>query len=162
MRSLIFVPRALIVSAFLLLVISSMPAQSKGAQATFSSTKASINDAFSSIQDAERNGGDVSTLIQQLNAAILLVQEAQAENSTNPSQAMAALENATQIAQTVSQQSASVSAEGSDSRRVQLYESIGIIIATVAGSTVAYTQWDPVYRRLWLLVYRKHVVKLKR
>jgi hypothetical protein len=152
------VQRSILVSAFLLLVISSIQGQSQGLGVTVSSTDASINNAFSSVYQAERNGGNVSSLVQELNAAILLVEKAEAENST---QANIDLNNATQIAQKVSQESASVSAAGSASRQAQWYESIGIIVASVIGSTLAYTHWDPIYRRLWLLIYRKYVVTRK-
>ena len=158
MRSSRFVKRSILVSAFLLLIIFSTPAPSQGTEVTVSSTNASINNAFASVYQAERNGGNVSALVQQLNAAILLVQKAEGENLTSPSLATADLERASHIAEQVSQRSVSVSAAGSESRLSQWYESIVIIIVSVLGSTLAYTQWDSIYRRLWLLVYRKHVV----
>ncbi len=158
MRSSRFVKRSILVSAFLLLIIFSTPARSQGTEVTLSSPNASINNAFSSVYQAERNGGNVSALVQQLNAAILLVQKAEAENSTNPSLATADLESASEIAQRVSEQSISVSTAGSESRLAQLYESIAVVTASVFWSTLAYSQWDHVYRQLWFLIYRKHVV----
>lgn len=153
-----FLTRTLVAFGILILVFSMAP-QSRGTSvATFSSTNTAINNAFVSVYGADQNGGDVSVLVQQLNEAVILLQRAQAENSTDATAAAADLENATQIAETVSQQAASASAAGIHARETYLYESTGIIISSIIASSVIYWGWDPIYRRVWLLAHRKYVV----
>ena len=125
----------------------------------FSVGNDSVNNAFSSIHYAAQNGGDVSSLVERLNAAILLIQKAGAENATDPSAAAADLSKATSIAQMVSLTSASVSSSGSMAREFRLYESLGTIVATLGAATLVYLRGDRVYRRLWLFVYKDHLVK---
>ncbi len=118
----------------------------------------SVNSAFSSVYYVERNGGDVSTLVERLNTAVFLIQKAKAENATNPSTAATDLSN-TAIAQMVSLDSASVSSSGSTARQLLLYESLGTIVGTLTLAALAYLKGDRVYRRLWLFVYKNHLVK---
>ena len=156
---LLFVVRTVLAFGLLSIAISSMAPQSRGTSvATFSSTNTAINDAFASVYSADQNGGDVSELVQRLNEAVMLAQRAEAENSTDSVAAAADLENATQIAENVSQQAASVSASGVHAHEARLYESAGIIISSIIASSIIYREWDPVHRRVWLFARRKHVV----
>jgi hypothetical protein len=125
----------------------------------FSVANDSVKNAFSSIYYAEQNGGDVSSLIERLNVAILLIQKADAENMSDPSATAADLSNATSIAEMVALTSISVSSSGSMARQLRLYESLGTIVATLIVATLAYFKGDRVYRRLWLYVYKNHLVK---
>ena len=43
--------------------------------------------------------------------------------------------------------------------QLHLYESLGTVAATLGIAALAYLRGDRVYRRLWLYVYRNHVVK---
>ncbi len=101
----------------------------------------------------------MSALVEKLNIAVSLIQRAMAENATDPDAATADLSNATTIAQTVSLNSTSVSANGSMVHQLRLAESLGTVFATLAIAALAYLRGDRVYRRLWLYVYRNHVVK---
>src|SRR5487761_86650 len=76
--------------------------------ADFSSASNAIDSAYVSVHSAEESGGNVSSLVNQLDSALALVQRAQSENATNPSQATLDLQNATQIAQKVALESSSV------------------------------------------------------
>jgi hypothetical protein len=153
-------PRSIIAITLIVLALSAVPAHSQVATAgLFSPANDSVNNAFSSIYYAEQNGGDVSVLVVKLNTAISLIQNARAENNTNPNAANADLSNATTIAQMVSLTSTSVSSSGSMARQLRVYESLGTIAATVCVAALAYLRGDRVYRRLWLYVYRNHVVK---
>ena len=125
----------------------------------FANANNAVSIAFSSIYSAEQNGGDVSALVEKLNVAISLIQKANAENATNPNAATTDLSNSTSIAQIVSRTSASVSSNGSMARQARLYESLGTIVATLGVATVTYLKGDRVYRRLWLFVYKNHLVE---
>jgi hypothetical protein len=127
----------------------------------FASANNSVNNAFSSVYYAEHNGGDVSALVEKLNTAIFLIQNAKLENATSPNAATTDLSNATSIAQMVSLTSASVSNSGSMARQVRLYEFLGAIAGTFGIAALTYLEGDRVYRRLWLHIYRNHVVKKK-
>jgi len=141
-------------------VISTTPISSHEATGGQLETAAnSVNSAFSLVYYAEQNGGDVSALVAKLNAAIFLIQKAEAENATDPDAAIADLSNATTIAQMVSQNSSSVSTNGLMARQLSLYESLGTVAAALGLAALAYLKGDRVYRRLWLYVYRNHVVK---
>lgn len=146
--------------SLIVLVISTTPIRSHEAVGgQLATAKNSVNSAFSSVYYAEQNGGDVSALVEKLNTAVSLIQRAVAENATDPNAATADLSNATALAQMVSLNSASVSANGSMARHLRLYESLGTVIATLGIGALAYLRGDRVYRRLWLYVHRNHVVK---
>ncbi len=152
--------RCLITITLIVLVISTTTISSHeatGGQLAIANN--SVNSAFSSVYYAEQNGGDVSALVEKLNIAVSLIQRAMAENATDPDAATADLSNATTIAQTVSLNSTSVSANGSMARQLRLAQSLDTVITTLAIAALAYLRGDRVYRRLWLYVYRNHVVK---
>ncbi len=81
-------------------------------QTDFSITNSAITSAFVATHIAEEKGGNVSSLVTMLNEALTLVQKAQSENSSNPSQAAIDLQNATQLAQQVSSDSAGIARSG--------------------------------------------------
>jgi len=141
-------------------VISTTPIRShEAAGGQFATANNSVNDAFSSVYYAEQNGGDVSALVEKLNTAVSLIQRAIAENVTDPNSATTDLSNATAIAQMVSLNSTSVSTSGSMARQLRLYGALGTVAATLGIATLTYLRGDRAYRRLWLYVYRNHVVE---
>jgi hypothetical protein len=141
-------------------VISTIPVRSHEATGgQLANANNSVNSAFSSVYRAEQNGGDVSARVENLNTAVSLIQKAEAENVTDPNAATADLSNATTIAQMVSLNSTSVSTNGSITRQLRLYESLGTVTATLGIAALTYLKGDRIYRRLWLYVYRNHVVK---
>ena len=141
-------------------MISTTPIRShEAAGGQFATANNSVNDAFSSVYYAEQNGGDVSALVEKLNTAVSLIQKATAENATDPNSATADLSNATTIAQMVSLNSTLVSTSGSMARQLRLYGALGTVAATLGIATLTYLRGDRAYRRLWLYVYRNHVVE---
>jgi hypothetical protein len=154
--------RCIFTITLIVLVISTNPICSHEADGgQLATANNSVNSAFSSVYYAEQNGGDVSALVEKLNTAVLLIQKAVAENATDPNAATADLSNATTIAQMVSLNSTSVSTAGSMARQLRLFESLGTVGITLGLAALAYLKGDRVYRRLWLYVYRNHVVKKK-
>ena len=152
--------RCLITITLIVLVISTTPIHShETAGGQLAPANNSVNSAFSSVYYAEQNGGDVTTLVQKLNIAVSLFQKAVTENATDPNTAIADLSNATTIAQMVSLNSTSVSTSGSMARQLRLTGSLGTVAATLGIAALAYLKGDRIYRRLWLYVYRNHVVK---
>ena len=152
--------RCIITITLIVLVISITPILSyEAGGGQLATANNSVNDAFSSVYYAEQNGGDVSALVEKLNTAVSLIQRAIAENATDPNLATADLSNATTIAQMVSLNSTSVSTNGSIARQLRLYESLGTVTATLGVAALTYLRGDRVYRRLWLYLYRNHVVK---
>lgn len=125
----------------------------------FSSANSAINSAFVATYNAEKSGGNVSSLIAQLNTALSLVQKAQTENATNPTQAILDLNNATSIANRVASETPSVAQEGKSSVNLRNDESVTGAVAIVILAAFAYLYGGRVYRRTWLFIYRNHVVK---
>ncbi len=142
------------------LMISATPIRSHEATGdSVATANDSVNSAFSSVYYAEQNGGDVSGLVAKLNTAILLIQNALAENATNPNAAATNFSNSTTITQQVSMASSLISNSGAAARQLRLYESLGNAVATIGIATLTYLKGDRVYRRLWYYVYKNYLVK---
>lgn len=128
-------------------------------QTQISGADGAIQAAFISTQNAERMGGNVSALVAELNSAIQMVQNAEAENSTNPALASSDLSNATQIAQRVSADAGPAGQQGAAARDLQFYVSAGSAAAIVAIAAVIYAFGDRLYHVLWLRMHGDQVVK---
>lgn len=124
-----------------------------------SSADSEIQSAFSSVYAAEKSGGNVTSLDAQLNEAIQLVQEAEAVNATDPSQAGSDIQNATSIAQSVVAESASVARSGSSARQTTEVTSLGAAGAIVLVAAMTYIFGGRIYRKAWLRIYRDYVVR---
>ena len=95
--------KLLAIAWLLLVTISVTGSYSSAATASdFSSANSAIGSAFVATYNAQEKGGNVTALIQELNAAVLLVQKAGMENITNSTQSLLDLQNATQTANLVS------------------------------------------------------------
>jgi len=128
-------------------------------QAEVSSANSEIQSAFVSAYTAEKSGGNVSSLIAELNYAIQLVQKAEAENATSPSQAAADLQNATLTAQRVTAESASVAQMGTAARQMTELTSVSAASAVVVVAALTYIFGGRIYGRAWLRIYRNYVVR---
>ena len=142
-----------------LLLIAAPPMSSAAGQASFSGTSSAVQDAFVAVQTAGNDGGNVTSLVAQLNGALALVQEASVENSSNPSQASVDLQSALAIAQQVQSQAATVAQQGLSARETQFETSVGSAAVIVGIAVILYVYGDRIYRRLWLRVYRTHLVR---
>ena len=153
----------LIIVVFVLIASSSIvngPQYSYAAPAAeFSTANATIRSAFTAMQLAESNGGNVTSLISSLNSALALMQKATSENSTNAGQASADLQSAVQIATQVESQSASVSLNGSSQKQIVFAESIGSAATVSVLAILVYLFGDRLYRRIWFYVYRNFTVR---
>ena len=128
-------------------------------QTQVSSTNSGIQSAFTSAHAAEKSGGNVSSLDAKLNDAIRLVQKAEAENTTDPAQAAADLQNATAIAQSVIADSPSVAQTGSAARQTAELTSVSAAFAIVVVAALTYIFGGRIYRRAWLRLHRDYVVR---
>jgi hypothetical protein len=128
-------------------------------QAQVSSANSEIQSAFASAYDAEKSGGNVSTIDARLNEAIQLVQAAETENATDPAQATADVQNATAVAQSVVAASPSVAQTGSAARETTELTSVSAAAAVVVAAALTYVFGGRVYRRAWLRAYKDYVVR---
>lgn len=128
-------------------------------QAQVSAANGQVESAFAAAYHAEARGANVSSLVSQLNQAVQLVQNAEAENATDPGQSAADLANATQMAQSVGNAAGPAGQEGAALRQLQLYASAAEAAAIVAAAGCAYALGGRAYRLAWLRVYRRHLVK---
>jgi len=154
-KSLLFLLLALIA----LSLCSRTDGASAATQAQVSSVNGEVQSAFASAYGAEKSGGNVSSLDAKLNTAIQLIQKAETENATNPSQAAADLLNATTIAQGVIAESPSVSQAGSASRQTTEITSVGAASAIVVVAALTYIFGGRIYRIAWLRLHRDYVVR---
>jgi len=135
------------------------PAVFSSNQESFGGASAAVQDAFVAVQSAGADGGNVTSLVAQLNSALALVQKASAENSSNPGQASADLQSALGIAQGVQASAGSVAQQGMAARQLQLEISIVSAVAIVGIAVALYVYGDRLYHRLWLRIYGDYVVK---
>ena len=135
------------------------PRTSAADQASFNGASSAVQNAFVAVQTAGNDGGNITALVTQLNGALALLQNANTENASNPSQASTDLQSAVSIAQGVQASSASVAQQGISARQFQLGLSIGSAIVIVGLAAALYLYGDRVYRRLWLWMFRGQIVK---
>jgi len=147
----------LVVIAVLLMIGAS--GTSAATQATFNGASSAVQSAFLAVQAAGRDGGNVTSLVAQLNGALALVQKASAENASNPALASSDLQSAMGIAQGVHASAATVAQQGTSSRQLQLEVSVSSAVVIVGIAIALYVYGDRIYRRLWLRVYEGHVVR---
>jgi hypothetical protein len=147
----------MVVAECILLSVSSAQASSA---ADFSSATNAIGKAFVATYEAGQSGGNVSQLLSKLNLSLSLLQEANVENATNPTQAAADLQNATLTANSVTAASVSVAQMGRASRQTTVLISAISAYAIVVAAALIYIFGDRLYRRLWLFLYRDFLVRL--
>ena len=155
-RSLIFAVVLLILAGH---YFNAALPSSAASQSEFSTASNAITSAFVSTHSAELKGGNVSSLVTKLNAAVGLVQKARLENSSNPAQASADLQNATQLAGQVSGNSAGIGQSGASAKSTQMDESVGASAAIIAVAILIYIFGGRIYRMAWLYVYGDYVVR---
>jgi len=155
--------RRLPVVLILIIVVSTMVLRVGGtyaaSQTDYSSAMQQIGSAFSATYAADQQGGNVTSLVSQLNSALQLVAKANSENATQPSQATADLQQAVTIAKGVQTLAGGVGQTGASARQAQFYISVGSAVAIVAAASLIYIFGDRIYRRLWLRIYGGYEVK---
>ena len=153
----------LVVTCLLIIILSCASFGLKPANAAsssdFASANSAINSAFVATHNAEQSGGNVTGLIAKLEISLGLVQKAQAENATNPSQALADLQNATQIANQVSAQAPAIMQAGSSARQTLYGESIGSAVAILVLASLVYIYGGRIYHLIWFYLYRNQNVR---
>ena len=125
---------------------------------SFASTKSAINSAFSSTYEASMSGENTTLLVNKLNMALAFFEKAQVENSTNPSQAIFDLQNATSIATQVSSMAESLSNQGMVATRVHQEVSAAEVVAILVLSSLICIYYDLFYNFFWLILYRNYKV----
>lgn len=147
---------AVIVALFL---VAGSPGVSAASQSSFSGASSAVQGAFVAVQTAGNDGGNITSLLSQLNAALVLVQKASMENSSNPAQATADLQSALTIAQQVQSSAPGVAQQGVSARHLQIEFSVISAVVILDIAVALYFYGDRIYRRLWLRIYGSHVVK---
>ena len=132
---------------------------SAASSSDFASANSAINSAFIATHNAEQSGGNVTGLIAKLDISLGLVQKAESENATNPSQAVADLQNATQIANQVSSQAPVIAQAGSSARQTLYGESIGSAAAILVLASLVYIYGGRIYHLIWFYLYRNQNVR---
>jgi hypothetical protein len=143
----------------LVVALAASPPSFAISQSSVDGGYSAVQAGFVAAQGAAREGGNVSALTAQLNAALSLIRSAVAENATDPAQASADLASAVLMAQNVTSAAGAVGQAGAAAKLVQLYVSLGSAVVILALAAVVYLFGDRAYHRLWLRAYGGHVVK---
>ena len=150
---------ALLAILAILLLTAGPPESSAAGQASFGGASSAVQSAFLAVQTAGKDGGDITSLVAQLNGALALVQRASSENSTDPAQASSDLQSALSIAQQVQSAAAPAAQQGTTARQLQEEVSVASAAVIVGVAVALYFYGDRIYRRVWLRVYGSHVVR---
>lgn len=150
---------AIFVAVVISLLMVGTPGVLAASQASFNGASSAVQNAFVAVQTAGKDGGNVTSLVAQLNGALALVQKASAENGSNPAQASTDLQSAMSIAERVQLSAATVAQQGISAGRVQFELSIGSAVVIVGIAVALYFYGDRIYRRMWLRIYGDHVVR---
>ena len=150
---------ALLLAIVVLFLEVGSPLASAASQPSFIGASSAVQSAFVAVQAAGKDGGNITSLVAQLNGALALVQKAVLENSSNPAQASADLQSASNIAQGVQSTAAGVAQQGISTRQLQFEVSIASAVVIVVIAVALYVYGDRIYRRLWFRMYRGQVVK---
>jgi hypothetical protein len=151
-------PVVFAVLAVLVLALSVAAAPTARAQ-TSSQVRAQIGEAYVAVLQAEQSGGNVTSMVAQLNSALSLVQQADSINGTDPSQAQALYSQASSIAGQVIQSAPAVASAGAAATSTaETYLAVETVV--LAGlAVVAYLYTPRIFWSLWLRVHRGWRVK---
>lgn len=118
-----------------------------------------IAQAYAAVRSAQQKGGNVTSLVAQLNSAISLVQQGDSVNATDPARAQSLYAEASAIAQQVLQAAPGVGQAGAAARQLQEALSIGAAGAVVVFAALLYLYGERIYHRFWLWAYSGYTVK---
>ncbi len=136
------------------LVENSVLAQTEKTLLKLQAADNAVGQAFSSVLDAEKAGGNVTRLLVKLNAAEALLAEAQnAYNSGNPTNVLSVAENVQQIAD-------QVNLEAKNLRNVSLVESQNVFLLTLGFSVVGAVVFGLLLLFIWRRFKRAFIKKL--
>ncbi len=130
-------------------------AQSSG----YSSALKKIESAFTAVQSAEREGGNVTELVSQLNQALALLSLSSNVSATNPALSEEYIANATAIAEHVLSSAPAIGARGDAGRSERTYLAIGSSAGVVALGSLIYVYGELVYYAIFERLYRGYIVK---
>ena len=150
---------AVLGAVLILLLLPLCPGTKAASQASFNEAVSAVQQAFIAVQSAGRDGGNITSQVVELNAALALIQKASSENSSNPAQASSDLKSALAMSQSALASAANLAGEGKSARQLQIEVSVISTVAIVGSAAAIYLFGNRVYRRIWLWAYKGHVVK---
>jgi len=136
--------------AFLLLLVIAPTVEAQAG--TVSGANQAIQQAFASVQIAEKMGGNVTSLVFQLNQAVGLV--ARGGATSNLTEAATLFGEATQIANSVSASAPQVALNGAQATRLAQDTTVGEIVAFIVAGVLVYLYLPRLFWRLWLRSHR--------
>jgi len=127
-----------------------LPAASNGASADEAEDK--LIEAFKAIAEAERMGGNVSSLVAELNEAIRLLEEG--ETYKNES----LIDEAFLRAESIISRTSEVGREGAVEVQARVFQGVIVIVVFVALALVVWRYGPRLFWRLWVRGNGKRVV----
>lgn len=141
-------------AAFIVLMVLVLAATHPVQAQSSAQAQTAIDRGYASVLSAEQAGGNVTLLVEKLNTAISLVQQADAVNSTDPARAQALYSEAASIASNVTQSAPAVAAAGRASVAAAQFSLIVETIALGALAVVGYLFIPRLFWRFWLRTHR--------
>ena len=117
-----------------------------------SEAREKVYEAYAAIVDAEASGGNVTSLVNRINEAIDLVENAEKISEDNPEQAAALAEKAINIANEVLDEVGTVKEEGLALKRFHLFLGISSGVLFVLSGFLIYFYGPRVFWGLWVRI----------
>jgi hypothetical protein len=118
-----------------------------------------VNRAFADVSRAESSGANVTQLVQELNQALLLINQGESIQGSDPSQASSLFQQASAIASTVEEQIPSALVEGQAATRAELFWLGAYLVGISVACVLIYLFGSRVFWTLWLRTHRSWVVR---
>jgi hypothetical protein len=118
-----------------------------------------VSSSFAKVQTIEREGGNVTAVVGQLNMALVLISGGQSVEANDPSGAQSAYNQAEALIQSVGQQLPIVERQGIASAQSEVaWLAVTLAALTALGLTV-YFRGSRIYWSLWVRAHRGWLVK---
>ena len=152
-------PKKPILILLILTIITSTTYQ-LGYSQNIQPTRDAIQTAYQNILEANNSGGNVTDLINQLNQAIDLLNQAEKIQNTDPSQTQQLITQAQTIAINVIEQSPAIKQQGITQNQTNTTTIIILATTSLVIAILAYLMGPKIIWRIWLRQRRNNNVKV--
>ena len=123
---------------------------------TVDSAQTAVHDAYRALVEADKAGGDISKLADQLNLALNFTSQAQALISSDPQKAQTLALQAQALAQNVTEQASTAKGEG----LLQQPLTVAVTVtALLAGGVLVYLFGPKAFEKVWLRLRKNYRVR---
>ncbi len=140
-------------------VVISLAISHQATAQTSAEAKSQIAAAYAGVLAAEQSGGNVTSLVAKLNAAVQMVSLADNVNGSDPARAQSLYSHASALAAQVIQGARGVASEG---KAAVMAAQVGLAVETIALAglaALAYVFTPRLYWRFWFRTHKDWRVK---